>query len=431
MEKLLVFVYSIGILIRIYLSFSDFSTSIADRVEVSTPLNSWKRVIEGVSLYNENLNPYDGDLFHETPLALVFFSNLTSTFSDFYVSLVFIMCDLMTAFVLYYTSKIYTENLLEKQTKRKHVYYKEFNKLLIPDDFSVINPFYVCSVYMLNPYTVFSCIARTTTVFNNLFLAICLYSMVKRHRLLGCLSLVLASLPTFYTFGLIAPLMLSCVPTDSKKKTGSFIFTFLICGAISCMLLYLCYTIMNDWAFLDSVYGFILNVRDLKPNIGLFWYFFTEMFEHFRALFVCAFQLNASVLYVIPLSIRLRRDPLLLATSLLTLTAVFKSYPSIGDVGFYLSLLPIHRHLFYFMQQAFIVSCFFVGCTVFAPTVWHLWIYSRSANANFYFGVTLAFATTQIFLITDLLFAYIKREFALKHGMKRMINGKEARLMLD
>lgn len=149
------------------------------------------------------------------------------------------------------------------------------------------------------------------------------------------------------------------------------------------------------------------------------------MFEHFRALFVCAFQLNASVLYVIPLSIRLRRDPLLLATSLLALTAVFKSYPSIGDVGFYLSLLPIHRHLFYctlkiisliiniillskkqiiiinhfffsVMQQAFIVSCFFVGCTVFAPTVWHLWIYSRSANANFYFGVTLAFATTQV-----------------------------------
>jgi hypothetical protein len=30
------------------------------------------------------------------------------------------------------------------------------------------------------------------------------------------------------------------------------------------------------------------------------------------------------------------------------------------------------------------------------PVVWHLWIYSRSANANFYFGVTLAFATAQV-----------------------------------
>lgn len=59
------------------------------------------------------------------------------------------------------------------------------------------------------------------------------------------------------------------------------------------------------------------------------------------------------------------------------------------------------------MQQAFIVSCFFVGCTVFAPTVWHLWIYSRSANANFYFGVTLAFATTQV-RISNLIFLNIK-----------------------
>lgn len=69
-------------------------------------------VIEGVSLYNEKINPYDGDLFHETPLALVFFSYLTSIISDFYVSLAFIICDLFTAFVLYYTSKIYTENLV-------------------------------------------------------------------------------------------------------------------------------------------------------------------------------------------------------------------------------------------------------------------------------------------------------------------------------
>uniref|UniRef100_A0A2S2QLQ1 Phosphatidylinositol glycan anchor biosynthesis class U protein n=1 Tax=Sipha flava TaxID=143950 RepID=A0A2S2QLQ1_9HEMI len=409
MDKLLFFVCFIGILVRIYLSSSDFGSSIADRVEVSTPLNSWKRVIEGVSLYNENINPYEGDLFHETPLALVFFSYLTSILSDFYVTLVFIGCDILTAFVLYSTSKIYTKNLIIQQTKTKNIYNKEFNKLLIPDDFSVINPVYVCSVYMLNPYTVFSCIARTTTVFNNLFLALCLYAMVKRQRLLGCLSLVLASLPTFYTFGLVAPLMISCASTDSKKKTGSFLITFLTCVAISCTFLYICYTIMNEWTFLDSVYGFILNVRDLKPNIGLFWYFFTEMFEHFRALFVCAFQLNASILYVVPLSIRLRHDPLLLATSLLALTAVFKSYPSIGDVGFYLSLLPIHRHLFYFMQQAFIVSCFFVGCTVFAPTVWHLWIYSRSANANFYFGVTLAFATTQVnILIFIFIFFYSK-----------------------
>jgi len=50
------------------------------------------------------------------------------------------------------------------------------------------------------------------------------------------------------------------------------------------------------------------------------------------------------------------------------------------------------------MQQGFVVGCFFLITSVMGPIVWHLWIYSRSANANFYFGVTLAFATAQVSL---------------------------------
>ena len=85
---------------------------------------------------------------------------------------------------------------------------------------------------------------------------------------------------------------------------------------------------------------------DLRPNVGLFWYFFTEMFEHFRLLYLWAFQMNALVLYLIPLSLRTRRDPILLAASLTGITAMFKSYPSLGDVGFYLALLPMWAHIF-------------------------------------------------------------------------------------
>jgi len=83
------------------------------------------------------------------------------------------------------------------------------------------------------------------------------------------------------------------------------------------------------------------------------------------------------------------------------------------------------------MQQKFIVGCFLLVTSALGPTVWHLWIYSRSANANFFFGVTLAFATAQIFLITDLLFAYIKREHDLRHGLGREVNGKPAKLILN
>lgn len=107
-------------------------------------------------------------------------------------------------------------------------------------------------------------------------------------------------------------------------------------------------------------FRFRLNVPDLKPNIGLFWYFFTEMFEHFRPLFLCSFQINATLLYLTPLSIRLRGEPVLLMVTLIALTAIFKSYPSLGDVGFYLALLPMWKHLFQCMysknQLAFRIS---------------------------------------------------------------------------
>lgn len=98
---------------------------------------------------------------------------------------------------------------------------------------------------------------------------------ITDQRLLGCLSLVLASLPTFYTFGLIAPLMISCAPSDTKKKTGSFIITFLTCVAISCSLLYLCFIIMNEWTFLDSVYGFMYVSYSNKIFIYNFKIMFT------------------------------------------------------------------------------------------------------------------------------------------------------------
>jgi hypothetical protein len=34
---------------------------------------------------------------------------------------------------------------------------------------------------------------------------------------------------------------------------------------------------------------------DLTPNVGLWWYFFTEMFDHFRSFFLIVFSVRFSV----------------------------------------------------------------------------------------------------------------------------------------
>ncbi|KAL0268393.1 UNVERIFIED_CONTAM: hypothetical protein PYX00_010355 [Menopon gallinae] len=182
--------YLLAIGIRFALVHSSFKTSLQDRVEISTPLNSWRRLLEGICLFNKGVDPYSGDLFHESPLTLIFFRGLLQ-YTEQWLEVFFISVDVLTAYILYVSARIYVGQLKSEEDKRR-------------------------------------------------------------------------------------------------------------------------------------------------------------------------------------------------------------------DRG---------------EQQSFIVACILIVTSVLGPTVWHLWIYSDSANANFYFGMTLAFATAQIFLITDLLFAHKKRDFALKHGL--------------
>ncbi|GLV45526.1 Phosphatidylinositol glycan anchor biosynthesis class U [Carabus blaptoides fortunei] len=269
----------------------------------------------------------------------------------------------------------------------------------------------------------------TTTVFHNFFISLYIYALIHRKPLLGTLSLAVSTTHTLYSAILILPVLLNLKDEKYARYKMSWYFilflTFIL--GIECVSSVLC----GSWKFIENTFGFILLIPDLQPNIGLFWYFFTEMFEHFRALFISAFQINAIFLYLIPLCIRFKKDPVMLASSLIILSTIFKSYPSLGDVGFCLALLPMWTHLVSYLQQGFFVSCCFLISTVLGPVVWHLWIYSRSANANFYFGVTLSFATAQIFLITDLLFAYIKIEFWLKNSHVQNTDSKSAKLTLE
>ncbi|KYN40404.1 Phosphatidylinositol glycan anchor biosynthesis class U protein [Trachymyrmex septentrionalis] len=410
--------------IRLLIMYSTYQRIIGNRVEVSTALNSWKKVIEGVYLYKFGIDPYEGDLFHETPIGLFVFTLMQEYLPQWALFLLFVVVDLTTALCLAHAAKHYAFELTTKKKEEKDEN-KELSK-----DISNTSALYVSAAYLFNPYIILNCIGLTTTVFTNLLCSIALVSMTRRSVLWSCASIALLTLQGLYPISLMVPATIY-VATTAKNRKITIVTMLIVFTSILAILFAVSYCIMGSWSFLWSTIGFILTVPDLRPNIGLYWYFFTEMFEHFRWLFIASFQINVSLLYIVPLALRLRRDPMLLAFSYLAIAAIFKSYPCIGDVGFYISLLPMWKHLFQHMQQGFIVGCFLLFCTVFAPTVWHQWIYSRSANANFYFGVTLAFAIAQIFLLTDILFASVKYEFAVQHGIDKKINGNEAKLLLE
>ncbi|KAL1377490.1 hypothetical protein pipiens_016219 [Culex pipiens pipiens] len=420
----------VGALVRYLLMSSEYSGLIRGRVEVATPLNSWKRAVEGAYLYANGTNPYDGDLYHQNPFILVSLWYLMQKAAA-YVGMVFIQLEIGTAFMLKAAATVFIRELYEKQRRRRDSFAKDTEELQIDAGDLGNLPYYVGLAYLFNPYSILNCVGQTTTVASNFLLALFLVGTAYRSRIVAGVALALETQMNIYPCVLIVPAALFIAESTPRNKwlsIGSTCGTFL--GAFL-WFNYAGFIIMGDWSFLDATYGFILNCRDLQPNIGLFWYFFTEMFDHFRTLFLYTFQINATLLYLFPLTFKLHKEPVMLMTILLALGVVFRPYPCVGDVAMYLSLLPLWKSISKFMGHNFIVGATMLVTSILGPAVWYLWIYANSANANFYFGMTLVYCTAQIFLVTDLYFAYIKREFCLRNGMQVTIDGKGARIALE
>lgn len=160
-------------------------------------------MIEGVVLFNDGTNPYIGDMFHESPLVLLFFSWITRNISMQWINLFFICCDMLTSYILYKASKVYLFELVsfsllspnhltimvishssylfqfQRQKQDKVTYADDVDEALLKDEDSIVTPLYVLSAYLFNPYCILNCVAKTTTVLSNLFLSFVFYSMLK------------------------------------------------------------------------------------------------------------------------------------------------------------------------------------------------------------------------------------------------------------
>ncbi|XP_074658058.1 GPI-anchor transamidase component PIGU-like [Tubulanus polymorphus] len=406
--------------------------------EFSTPLTSWKRVTEGVALMKADVSPYTGDLLHESPLILRFLSYFLRVWPGL-LNALFIATDLLIALLLdQMTMRYFGKFILQHQKKNCKEYNPNSASLLLTASNLRWKRLYVLVCYLFNPYVIGTCLSKSTAVFNNLALVMAFYFTLKGSRFGACLSVAAASHISLYPVVLIVPASMHIAREEvggNSFKSAAYMMSvaksMILFVAFTVFLLWICFMLEGSSLFIYSTYGFIFNVPDLAPNVGIFWYFFTEMFDHFRLFFICVFQIHAFI-YTIPLSIRLRDHTIFLMYILLAITSIFKSYPSYGDAALYLALLPLWSHVLQYTRNLFIAACMLVVCTVMAPVLWYLWIYSGSANANFYFAITLAYTTAQVFLVTDVLFGYLRREFHLKHGIKPTTkDGKLAKILLN
>ncbi|KAF8453521.1 GPI transamidase subunit PIG-U [Terfezia claveryi] len=418
MDKRCISVILGGVLLRLLLftTFPSLPTLLGNRVEISTPVTSFKRLQEGLFLYTHGVSPYDGGVFHQAPLLLAFFSMIPS--SAMATNLIYIIADIQSTLALIDIARSgwSTKSRLH-ESKRKDMAWPAWG---------------VAAAFLFNPFTIAACIGRPTVVFTNTVILTAIAKAIQGRPIPATLALAMSSYLSLYPSLLLAPLVLlsydfllhrhSTTPLSTNLSLSKFATTqvTIYFTAVAC-LLGLSYLITgNSWEFLASTYGVHLLLPDLTPNVGLWWYFFIEMFDPFREFFLCVFQLHL-LIYAPGLTIRLRKQPLFVCITMLGILSIFKSYPSIGDTALYLSLLPLYRHIIPLMRYSFVVTSAILYATLLGPAFYHLWIYAGSGNANFFYAITLVWSLSVTLVVADALFAVLREEWEMEG------NGREGK----
>ncbi|KAG0268275.1 hypothetical protein DFQ27_007126 [Actinomortierella ambigua] len=403
-------VFALAALVRLVLfELPGLADLLASRVEISTPITSFKRLSEGVFLFRNGVPPYSGGVVHQAPLLLGLFYPIISI--PVLVRLLYIASDLAIGSMLSRMAELKASQMSRKQQHEK----ENTTGSMAEMEGSTWSGLTVASLYLFNPFTVASCVGQSTILFSNVAVVASLWMGMKGNKSIAMFGVALAAYLSLYPIMLAIPvalLLTQHIDGESKKRAIQLSVGFLATWTVA--LLGLSWVLVGSWDFMSSVYGTILSVRDLTPNLGLLWYFFIEMFDHFRPFFLVVFQLHLFI-FAAPVSIKLRHHPLFVAYLLTAIIGTLKAYTSVGDASLYLGLLPLYSEVFKYMRYSFLIGNLFLYSSCLAPIFWYLWVYLGSGNANFYYAVGLVYGIGEIILMVDSTYALLRRDFDLQN----------------
>ncbi|KAF1841563.1 PIG-U-domain-containing protein [Cucurbitaria berberidis CBS 394.84] len=420
-QKALLFGAAVALRLGLFTLFPALPALLAGRVEVSTPVTSFKRLQEGVFLYTHNVSPYDGGVYHQAPLLLPLFSLLPNpSYAPLATNLLYTVVDLLSANALAQISESGFATVTRLFTSSR----KDLRWSSVAIAAGHARP---STSFLFNPFTVATCIARSTSALTNLFILTAIAKASQGASITFILAMAFASYLAMHPILLFPPLLVllydaRTAKTRSSPDVWSFIITYSlgITAAIGALLSASAF-LTGSWDFLAATYGVRLLLPDLTPNVGLWWYFFIEMFDSFREFFLGVFWLHAAS-YMPGLTIRLHKQPLFVACTLTGIFAVFTPYPSIADAALYLSLVPLFRHLFPLMRYTFLASASVLYTSFLGPAFYHLWVYAGSGNANFFYAITLVWSLGLSIIVGDSMYAALRDELDVERPELR---GKE------
>lgn len=317
-KSIFLFVVAAALRLAVFYLFPHITSVLSEQAEIATPVSSYKRLLEGLFLYERGVSPYDGGVYHQAPLLLVVFEFLPP-------AAVFTLLDMLIAYNIATIAE----------------------RLALPSPrFRKLDGGQLAIAYLFNPFTILSCLGHSTTAFTNAAITQAIASASTGDAFGTMFAAALGSYFSLYPALLLPPLILLWAQTKKVQlqlqsivaPAAVFVGTLVLLLSVSALL------VGNLWDVLISCYGAQITVTDLTPNIGLWWYFFIEIFDAFRNFFIGVFWIHL-IGYVGALTIRLPEQPLFVISSLIGLITVFKPYPGISDVSLYLGLLPLYKHI--------------------------------------------------------------------------------------
>lgn len=397
-------VLAVGGLIRAVLPLVPGLTStLASTIEVSTPVNSFKALHEAFYYINHNIALYDGGVVHHPPLVVVFFAYLNAIpYASIIFNLLWTAADVGMAYKLVQINRWY------------HQRHSKAAPLVVFDDHLI------AAFVLFNPLLLATNLAHSTLSLALFLVVESLEQLVIEHLVpRAVMALTVAAYINFSHIYLMVPLFALAHAVYGPKvyKKGLAVFVTSVVALFGAS-----YAITNSTNFL-SCYTTVINFKKITPNLGLWWYLFTEMFDFFTPFYIGLFN-TYSVLFIVPLAIRLFEtqsgDSLLAFVMAATWISFTKSYPTVGDLGFVLALLPIFR-------GTVIPHCKFVPITLLtllialllSPIFYYCWIVLGNGNSNFFYSINLIWGVVHVLVLADFIWGRLTYDYINFHGLSK------------
>eukprot|EP00727_Mastigamoeba_balamuthi_P010738 m51a1_g6287 hypothetical protein (429) ;mRNA; r:243890-245865 len=405
----------VGVALRAALFHFGASAYLSERPELSTPLSRHSRLLEGLALRRAGLSPYATGAVHHPPLLLEAFGALGAL-----APAALVAADVAVALMLRSSARM-TWRDHDAAERARGVSEEERGRRVVGGD---VFPDVVAALYVLSPFAVATCVAMSTDLCATFFTVAALNLALKGRLGYAMVALAGAVYISVYPVLLAVPLALIATrhsPSCSRRSTALRAAAPL-CATLALAVLASWASEGRSWRWLWSTWGAIASVPERSPDLGLFWYFFLEVFLHFERFFLFVFHAHLPAC-ALALWLRLGglgggvRHLVPMLWAVCVCIAGMRAYPSVADVSLHVALLPLSwgeaRPGRYALAGA-LAACWIAA---FAPVLWSAWLVSGAGNANFYYAAGLAATAAQGLLLSDALGNMTLRDRLIKHGL--------------